>query len=98
MCIIETMCRAGQDLAIVGPSADASTEAAWGTLDDVALQDLDQLVSRVEKYCHEYRNVEKELVRPFSPRRKDAAANGQDEESDDEDLFSEEVSLPMFTL
>lgn len=96
MCIIETMCRAGRDLALAGASASSSSESEWGALDEGAVQDLDQLVSRVEKYCYEYRNIEKDLVRPFAPRRQkrqgiDGA--GEENEETEEDLFSEEVSM-----
>lgn len=74
ICIIETMCRAGRDLCKDGEDSDQR----------VALQELDDLVERVERYAKEYRNVEVDLVRPF-------AILSDSEKGEEEDWMHEET-------
>lgn len=74
ICIIETMCRAGRDLCKDGEDSDQR----------FALQELDDLVERVERYAKEYRNVEVDLVRPF-------AILSDPEKGEEEDWMHEET-------
>lgn len=69
ICIIETMCRAGRDLAGVKGEATGVPE-------------LDELVSRVQRYATEYRHVEVDLVR--------AVALKAPQEAAEEDFLHEE--------
>lgn len=69
LCVVETICRAGRDLVL---DNDAESEEAR------ALQQLDELVDKVERYASEYRQTEVELVRPIGLRAADAGEAEED--------------------
>lgn len=77
ICIIETMCRAGRDLLDASEKEIAST------------QELDDLISRVEKYANDYRHVEIDLVRAIALKEEEE----EDESSSQEEEFIHEESL-----